>query len=246
MTSNNTLKAALFTSETRALMIDGLTIAVKADKLTAKAKETTKGAYSTLMQAAVACGSGEAVKALWTGLQVEIKGNVGGLAAKMGAAKSKKGDYLVPKSASNAMSRILAAYEMGISLLEVDDKGEVTDTPKSFSALRAEVTTANQEADAAAIMQSNPALAEALMLAEEVATLATILRSNAGYLADNPDATIGEAIATLGHAVTELSERAMKAQAEAEKAEAEAKAGDKLAEAEAEAKPEPKKAAAKK
>lgn len=243
MTSTKTL----FTAETRAMMIDGLTIAVKADKLTAKAKETTKGAYSTLMQAAVACGSGEAVKALWTGLQVEIKGNVGGLAAKMGAAKSKKGDYLVPKSASNAMSRILAAYELGISLLETDEKGEVTDTPKSFSALRAEVTQANQEADAAAIAQSNPALAEAMALAAELRELATVLQSNAGYLADNPDATIGEAIATLGHAVHMLAERSLAAQAEAEKAEAEAKAGDKLAEAEAEAAtPKPSKKAANK
>lgn len=242
-TSIKTESAVIVPASARELAVKGLREAVQAELYKGKASKAQKGATVILTEAAIECGSGAALKALWEGLMVEIRQNIGGLAVALKAQKGAKGEYKVPKGASVAMSELLAAYELGVSLFETDEKtGEVTDKPKAFNAVRNDVRAERSRREAEAVKASNPALFAALREADELAELVGTYRQNIGWiLANNDHEAVGNLagiIISFRQAVNRVQELRIEAD---RKAEAEAKAGDEMAEAEAEAeKPEPK------
>lgn len=240
-TNTNASPAAVIPAEARELALKGLKSAVQHEMHKSRAQEASKGAYTTLTECAIACGSAAALDALWEGLQVEIRTNVGGLGKSLGAKANKKGEYNIPRSASTAMALLLDAMRRGVSLYEPDDKGEPTEKPRSFNGIRKATQEAKAKAEAAAILQSNPALAAALDRHQALADAVTAYKANLGYAMSNPKAepvTAMEAAATAFikavEAVAELAIAADREKAEAEKAE---KAGDSMAKAD---RPEPK------
>ena len=234
MTTNNQAKTTVPAAVMNVLRDAASSFALSA-KHSAASKEAGTGGYTGTVKAAILSGKPEVFAAATDSIYAEIRQNVGGIAVKMGASKGKGNVYTVPSGLRSACSVLRSAFALGVELVEGKDA-------RSFRAIRDDVREAQAEAERAALPAGYVAVLE---LAEALAMEAERVRTLADFLKD--DATGRDKLAihvgSLSAALDAM--HSQRAAAEAKAAEEKA-AGDKLAEAEAEAKPEAKKAAASK
>jgi hypothetical protein len=123
-----------------------------AHRLTAEQNELNEkreGVYTQFTRVAATMGKVAFEKACDTVFDA-VRTNKGGLATRLGAKPGKaEGTFLVHPSAMAAKSRLLAAFTLGIAM--VDEDGE---TPRPFSVISAEVKKAQ---DALAAAERTPA-----------------------------------------------------------------------------------------
>lgn len=149
-------------AQARTMIADAIRAGVTVDTLKSEAREAGEGVYSRMTRIAANMTQSKFKVAAEKVLKT-FNDNEGGCAEQAGLEPKQSGKgYKIPSAVSSAKSTLLSAHKYKVEMVEED--GE----PRSFSAIRTEVTEARRAEEAAGMTDNDRAVAGAVNALQEL------------------------------------------------------------------------------